>query len=397
MQQLQARSVGTRPLSLLAVCSIALALATPVVAQGEVDVAEAAYTTPAIAAIAPERMSILSSLPIEVYGYVKADASYDTGDTSNGNFARWVESGGEDDGQFNITARQTRLGMRLFGPETDTFRTTGRVEIDFYGSGSGENSSEPRMRHAYVNLDFKDKDLSILAGQTSDVISPLVPSTVNYTVGWWSGDIGFRRNQVRLTKGFQIDETSRFEVVMAATRSKNGEAAGGPGLQGRASYSFAGMENKKTTVGISAHSAREEGGAESDSFNIDLSIPISKNLHFKGEYFSGQNLDAYVGGIGQGVNTVGDEIGSTGFWAYLGYKYDDDLSLGFGFMEEAIDDGDLDAALSRETNSTMFVNGWYTLDASTKVGVELAQHETDYFMGEDESSTRIQASLLFKF
>ncbi len=396
-QQHPGRHVGTSTPKLLILGSIAFALAAPAAAQGQVDIVEAAYSTPVVAPIAPERLSIVSSLPIEVYGYLKADASYDTGESDNGNFTRWVPSGGEDDGEFNITARQTRLGMRFFGPETETFRTTGLFEVDFFdGSGTAENNSEPRMRHAYVNLDFKNKDMSLLAGETSDVISPLVPSTINYTVAWWSGDVGFRRNQVRLTKGFQIDDTSRFEVILAATRSPGGEDAGGPGFQGRMSYSFPGLDNKKTTIGVSGHSARERNSTDSDSVSVDVSVPLTKKFHFKGEFFSGQNLDAYAGGIGQGVNGAGEELESTGYWAFLSYKYDADLSFGLGFQEETMDDDNLDAGF-RETNSTAFINGWYSLDASTKFGLEIAQHETGYFQGDDESSTRFQASLLFKF
>ena len=50
---------------------------------------------------------------------------------------------------------------------------------------------------------------TILGGQTWDVISPLNPRSLNYSVYWWAGNIGYRRPQVRLTKGMNF---SRWKI-----------------------------------------------------------------------------------------------------------------------------------------------------------------------------------------
>jgi len=95
--------------------------------------------------------AIVSKLKIKLYGYIKVDASYDQTASSNGNFVRWVgnydtdlgNTVGEDDGQFNVTARQTRLGVNIEGPGDDDLKTSARIEIDFY-SGPAETSANLR-------------------------------------------------------------------------------------------------------------------------------------------------------------------------------------------------------------------------------------------------------------
>ncbi|MHC4751100.1 MAG: DcaP family trimeric outer membrane transporter, partial [Planctomycetota bacterium] len=136
---------------------------------------------------------VWSNLDIQLYGYLKLDAAYDTSRTDNGNYAKWVEpeNNNKNDDQFNMTANQSRFGMKITGPENDLMSTSGRVEADFYGGGE-ENKPKLMLRHAYMKLDWPVDRFNIIAGQTSDVISPLFPSTVNYSVGWWTGNIGYR-------------------------------------------------------------------------------------------------------------------------------------------------------------------------------------------------------------
>ena len=99
------------------------------------------------------------------------------------------------------------------------------VEIDFYGSGGTENKAKLQLRHAYMKLDWPADDLSVIAGQTSDVFSPLNPSTLNYTVLWDAGNIGYRRPQIRLGDVGGSGDT-KVTFAAAATRPIGGEANG---------------------------------------------------------------------------------------------------------------------------------------------------------------------------
>ena len=366
-------------------------------------------TDPAAEGVAPQpslqgppegQHYVVSNLAVTLYGYVKADMAYDKGKMSNGNFARWVVD--EDTNSFNVTARQTRLGLKVAGPEVEGLKTFGRVEVDFYGSaGSGddsENSAVLRLRHAYITLDHVDHDLSLLAGQTSDVISPLVAPTVNYTVAWWTGDIGYRRNQFRLTKGFKFGEDLRLTAAVAATRSIGAEDYGQAGWQGRLGFAFPGFNGLKSEVGVSGHTAPEMGATQkvkSSSFCVDVSLPLADPFSLKGEWFSGKNLDAYLGGIGQGIN--GDNaIESSGFWGALTWKITSVWLFNLGYAQEKPKTEDLVGG-NRSENSTLWGNINYAINKATTLGFEVGQHETSYQGGQDQSGTRFQLAVTFKF
>lgn len=301
--------------------------------------------------IALDKIPVVSGLEVQIYGRLKVDAVSDTSRMDVGNYAKWVrpDRGNNNRSQFDMTANESRLGMWIYGPKDEEVKTSGRVEIDFYGGGS-ENKSNPMMRHAYLNLDWPKDKFSILAGQTSDVISPLFPDTLNYSVGWWVGNIGYRRPQIRLTKSYALAENYTLKLegalartigrtnsgILSADQADTGENSGMPSIQGRVSMTFPSWGYKPATVGFSSHYGKEKydtaaavGGVatgsrdfDSWSLNLDALQPVNKWLSFKGELFTGKNLDAYLGGIGQGVRNIGTsaapvydkEIGSSGGW-----------------------------------------------------------------------------------
>ena len=91
-------------------------------------------------------------------------------------YLRWVESEERirDQRQFNLTANETRLGVRIKGPATEDFRTSGDIEMDFYSFVGTEYTPSPRLRYGYVNFEWPNAGFGVLAGQAPDVISPLI-------------------------------------------------------------------------------------------------------------------------------------------------------------------------------------------------------------------------------
>lgn len=369
----------------------------------------------------PGKMPVLSSLAVELYGYVKLDASYDTSATAIGEYGRWVQSEAtnRNDNQFSMTARQTRLGMNIYGPDVAGARTSGKIEVDFY-RGDGENHNMPRMRHAYLKLDWPEHRFSILAGQTWDVISPLYSPTINFTVGWWQGNIGHRRPQIRLTKGFELAKDTELKLELAAVRTitnrttlftpaneDTGEDAGFPTIQSRASLTFPFIPGAKpATVGVSGHWGEEESDRDARghnrnyvtwSGNVDMKVPVTNWLTLQSEGFVGENLDAYLGGIGQGLNTTrGREVRAQGGWvaASLGPWAKWTFNLGAGIDNPS--DGDLTAG-SRTCNRVVFGNAWYAINKSASVGLELSQLHTNYKQQRDSGSLRAHLAFLYKF
>ncbi len=367
---------------------------------------------------------------VQFYGIIKLDAAHDDSRTSVGNFARWVESEGavKDDNQFSLTANQTRLGLLLSGPTNTSLRTSGQVEIDFYGNGGAENKPDPMMRHAFVKAEWTDWNFSVLAGQTFDIISPLVMPTVNYTVGWWQGDIGYRRPQIRLTQGVKLADDVEFKleggptrtitdrkfVYAGATDIDSGADAGFPTLQGRASLSFPSFNGKPATLGVSGHWGQEEqhttntlAAVDGDneigtwSGNVDARLPVTDWLLLQGEGFVGKNLSAYLGGIGQGFDAArNDGIAAKGGWAAatLGPWGKWQFNLGAGLDE--VEEGDVTAnakAPPRLSNVVCFGNGSYALTGNLQVALEISHLKTTYKNAPDGDDWREQLAAIYKF
>jgi len=367
-----------------------------------------------------EKKAVWSNLDIELYGYLKLDAAYDTSRIENGNYAQWVEREDtqDNDDQFNMTANQSRFGVKINGPDDSVMKASGLAEVDFYGGGS-ENKSHLMMRHAYIKLDWPEDRFNVIAGQTSDVISPLLPSTLNYSVAWWTGNIGYRRPQIRLTKeiGLSTQKDLKLEGALARTigrddaiaGTESGEDAGIPSLQGRASLTLPLFGPQKTTMGISGHVGEEEydtltGEQEFQtwSINLDVTQPINKWLTIKSEVFKGENLSAYLGGIGQGViidtaeANYYKEIGSKGGWiaASLGPWDKMQFNLGAGIDDvnrRQVNTGD------RIMNRCVFGNLIYSANKHTDIGFELSNWRTEYYGHGDGDSLRAQAAIIYKF
>ncbi|MHC4068259.1 MAG: DcaP family trimeric outer membrane transporter [Planctomycetota bacterium] len=359
---------------------------------------------------------VWSDLDIELYGYIKADASYDTSRVSAGNYMVWVDSEAtnDNDNEFNMTANQTRLGLKIKGPMDGGVETSGLVEIDFYGGGD-ENKARMRMRHAYLKIDWPEERFNIIAGQTWDVVSPLYPSTLNFTILWDAGNIGYRHPQIRLTKGFVLDNEVKLKLEGAISRTigddelltsagaKSGEDSGFPTLQGRTSVKFPLLGYKPTEVGFSGHYGEEEYGSrdlDTWSLNVDLTQPVNKWLTVKGELFKGENLDNYFGGIGQGVRnpttTADNEIASKGGWvaATLGPWEKWRFNIGAGIDDVDADDVNVG---DRTLNRTVFGNVIYSVSKNTEIGLELSHWRTDYKGPGDAEDFRAQTSFIYKF
>ena len=335
---------------------------------------------------------------------------------TSGNYILFVDPGGEDDKEFNLTARQTRLGLKIKGPDVGSAQTSGLVEGDFYGAGGSENKANFRMRHAYMVLDWPEADLSLLAGQTWDVIAPLWPDTLNFTILWDAGNIGYRHPQVRVTKAIALSDGVDLELAGAISRTisdmeeapgqgRPGENAGFPTLQGRAGLTFPWFGSQPTAIGLSAHYGEEEYPGHSDveswSVNLDVQQPVNGWLSLKGEAFVGENLDDYFGGIGQGVEspmaTTFRAIGSRGGWVQAAMRPCKGWRFNVGFGIDDVDNSDLAQTQTRQRNRAVFGNAIYAINKQTDVGLELSHWQTDYRHADDVDDVRIQGSLIYKF
>ncbi len=381
--------------------TLALGLAAPALAQN----VKAAPKKAAVAPAAAEKPAVRSKRAVEIYGFLKLTAAADTG-IFPGNYAAWARSGSKDN-QFNATANETRLGLD-FLKEGEGPRVLGKLEMDFMGGGT-ENKANPMMRHAYLEICNSRSDTALLAGQTWDVIAPLNPMSNNYSVYWWAGNIGYRRPQVRLTKKagsatFQAaaartvgdvvtDKSGSSPVTYTAT----GEDSGFPTLQGRLALAPC----PSFTLGVAGHFGEEEAGNTdyvTSSAVADLVLKIGSKAEIRGEAWMGKNLDAYLGGIGQGISTGNPykEIHASGGWGSLqaGPFGATRLYMGAGVDNPANQDlkpGD------RSLNRAGWAGMSRTVASGTTLDLEYSYLDTKYHHAEGGYSHRGQMTLLYGF
>jgi hypothetical protein len=372
-----------------------------------------------------EKHYVAASLDVQLYGYARLDMAYDTARVVPGDYALYVKSEAvnTEDNQLSITANQSRLGLNLSGPDWAGGKMTGKFEIDFYGGGP-ENKSNILLRQAFAELSWPDYGLSLLAGQAWDLVSPLVPDTVNFLACANAGEIGYRRPQLRLTEVFVLTPQSKLTLKTALARTlgtaastgtgtnivslneDSGKDSGVPTVQGSVAYTFPLLGKQPALVGVSGHWAREEYDLDthntykllpSYSLSLDLAFPVTDDFCLKANLWKGTDLATYLGGIGQGINTATVEsINSEGGWVsvglgpWVGVKTNVGASVELPQLDQ-LQTGD------RSQNTVLFINAFYQLTPAVQIAGEVSSFRTFYKNQTPGDAVRYQTALIYGF
>lgn len=351
----------------------------------------------------------LGDFRIVPYGAFWTDMNYATSRTNNEAYTLYVYSR-QDQGEssFTIDTRRSRFGLNVTGPMIpllDYAQSGGKVEIDFQGAFVTENKASVLLRHAY--WEAKNDYFRVLVGQTWDVISPLYPGTLNYSVGWEGGNIGYRRAQIRLERYFYPSDQCKVELQaslnqdivsdFATTAGIRRELSDWPVVEGRLGAALGDVceDPNPVTFGVSGHIGEtgfdfltagppplslppaDDTRFRTWSLNADWRAPLTPNMGVQGEFFTGANLSAFLGGIGQGVcPCVRVPIRASGGWIDFWIDWTDCLHSHFGFGVD--DPNNADSLVGRIRNQFFFTN--ITLDVTDKLvtGFEVAFWETSY-------------------
>lgn len=368
---------------------------------------------------------------IRFYGFLRLDAFYDDSRPSNTHTIGWIRSedpaapaaiGARDDAEtFTMHPRLTRFGFDLDGPTIEPLgdaKVTGKLEIDFYNNGlAGQTESRQavRMRHAYVKLGWGAT--SLLAGQTTDLISPLFPTVNNDLVMWGAGNLGDRRPQIRLEHQPAIGESrlilqgavgltgAQDNADLDTNTYRDGETSGKPTLQGRVAWRAPVWQKQSLEVGVFGHHAWEKtdtalaGQRKFDSiaYGIDAMLPLYQDLVWiKGELWQGENADDVRGGIFQGVNaTLGREIDTHGGWVEVGGKVHQRVSLHAGYSWDNPENSDLNAG-GRALNKVWYGAARLNYDP-VEIGIEYLYWTTEYVGFRNGDDNRIGVFIAYKF
>ena len=363
-----------------------------------------------------------AGLRLQIYGYLRADLSHDTQATApKGDFAFFVlpEVNGEKDAQTHFGARESRLGLNLFGPDSANWKTTGKLEMDFYG-GDKANAYNPRMRLAYLDL-AHSSGFSLRFGQDWETFCEVTPRIVNFAYLADVGALGLRRPQARATQELKVTDNTKLVLKIAAAQTVGEDLDGGtfddgadadwPTAQFNVALHQKLWSEKSARLAFSGHYGRETvdesvsnavvaaDAQDFDSWSAQGSVflPICKQLAVQGNLWKGENLDTYFGGIGQGVNmALGREIEAQGGWAQLLYDPTDKLSFGLGYSVD--DPKDEDVAEGKPSkNESIFGNVAYKVTAAVTALAEYAHMTTDYLGRDDAQNDRVQVAMKYAF
>ncbi len=349
------------------------------------------------------------------YGILWGNMVYETARThpASRSYTVWVPSADvHGEHAFMVDGRTTRIGLDVSGPrlwQCGCAASGGKVEIDFQGSFAGtENKGGVLLRHAYWEI--KNENFRILFGQTWDVISPLIPGTALYTILWDAGNIGYRRAQLRGERYLAFSDT--FLLTLQGSLNQNifcdscaniqGETGGWPILEGRTAVTLGYRDKygRPITFGVSGHigeqgfdfagmPAMDDVRRRTWSINADVKIPIADWWGFQGEFFTGENLGAFLGGIGQGINPVTlNTIRSNGGWFELYGYWLPQLHSHVGY---SIDDPiDADVTAGRIYNQAYFGNIIYDVTSKFTMGFEVSSWKTLYDTARPGESVRFE-------
>ena len=341
-------------------------------------------------------------------GYIKTDLIYDMTRMSPGNYALYVPAyEGDDNSVFYLTARESRFAFDLWWTEDD-WTTKAYMEFDWQNASAGENKAAPFLRHVYMK--FGKNNWSILAGQYWDVISPLNPKTANYSVLWLQGNVGYRRGQVRFSTLADMGDKTKLKFDAGVFRNitgnrydyydedaasssadvEDGADAGLPSLQGRLGIATKIGDEGSLGIGVSGHYGKETYGLEDStsvdswSFNADLALKINKKISLKGEFYMGENMGQFLGGIGQSYNPMAEALPSMGMWGMLSITPMPKLNFNIGY---GMDDPDSEewncpdnstAYTLKDLNSEFFGNVFYSVNSNITAIFEVAMMKTEY-------------------
>jgi hypothetical protein len=372
---------------------------------------------------------VTSRFEVDVYGYIKLDASYDTQRSNAGDLLFYVnsESNGGKQPEFNMTARETRLGLNIKVPNVEKLAVTGKIETDFYGSTSA-NSPNIRMRLAYVDL--AGEKTSLRVGQDWDTFLLLLPRIVNFSNLADAGSLGLRRPQARLTRVMDLGGDFRLTARIAAARTigldldtdgqDDGSASGFPTAQGSLLLEVpVGYSAVPIRLGLSGHWGEEkvrayetaagdafgEKNYETKSLIGTWSVPLLTVgkvekvplAGVQGTVWTGENLDTYFGGIRQGVNAAQQKgIRASGGWAQLVVHPTVKLNVNVGYAVDEPQESDLNSG-DRTKNRTIFANVFYPVTSAARIMFEYTNMQTSYKDLASGKNDRFQIALMYNF
>jgi len=405
---------------------LVLLCATPSFAESPAP-PPAAPTTSTETPAAPAPPNSVSALGIRwsFSGELVVNANFNTATMVVGSIPGFVQiPSTASSRQFNVSPGNTFLAVTAQPPRLGEVQLQARFDMDFRSNAPylNENSFLPLVRDLYLEATWSR--LRVLAGQAGDIISPRAAATLNfYPLSFIPGDIGDYRPQLRVEWRQPLSEVVELSLQTAIAQavqtfqvsgSVQATQVGLPDVQAHLGIALGPRRDDGPRLfefGIAGHVGRRQVTLQdpgtttpSDvqqygtwSFVADGSLRLGESTLIEGEYFIGQLLGDYSGGIFQTVDPVKKApIRARGGWVQLSQRLGARWTLHAGFGTDDPFDQDL-AANERRTNTEVFGNVFFRIVGGLRLGLELSWWATQWVDNPTATAFRVETAVLYGF
>ncbi len=338
---------------------------------------------------------------------------------------------GLDTNTFDAHARQSYVGALFSGPELGDFQTGAQILAFFQNDNLSTDDYGLLVYYAYGEL--KNDDWRFAAGLQPDVFNPVSPTIVYLTKMYGSGNTGSYRGQLRLERFFQDGEDfgltltgalgEPISTLVTSNAGRIEEDNGWPNIEGRAEVgvgprqAIRGNQVRQLEIGLSgvvgqtrtsrtllAPPAALPPRAVIDTWGLGVDGEWQPNEWYgaRGEFYTGQALGEYNGGITQSFNSdTLAEVQSVGGFGEVFCYLTDEVHVHVGYGVDNPRDGDL-APIQIRRNETYFMNWVWDVSKAVQLGFEVDYRQTDYtqfvpnaFL--DSDAVIVATRLLWKF
>lgn len=369
--------------------------------QGRVELATSA--TPQ--AIQPTKQGLTKSgAEFNLYGYIRADASYQMKGAStmyNNISGVPLENTPEESAQkdqLHSTVNVTRFGLNFKTP-TAAGEVGGKLEMDFFGAATRDQF---RIRHAYLTFD------KWLIGQTwSTFIAPeYYPETID--AGTFVGSALLRSPLVRYSDNFTANTSFAISVEdpkYTATSDPDNKMRL-PALVGRLNHKFA---NGSMLSGRSFVAEKRTNHDEEVAWGVGLGgkYQITPDTLLKADYYHVKGDGRFLLWTNSGYaiddqnNMHSNEFDTVSFGITHQFTPQIRSTLGYGYMKAKDDNRFAELQRNSTTQNKELWQGWvnalYNPYKPITLGVEYVYGERETFDGRNGIDNRFNMMASYDF
>ena len=364
-----------------------------------------------VAEMAQVKVESESRMPIKVFGTIH------TGLFANTAAPNWLDApnivnvppADGHEGSFSASLRQTRVGATIDGPTLNGVRASGTLVMDFFagipGFATGQVMGLPRLLVAFAR--FEGRSTAVEVGQDQMILAPVDPTSLAafaFPALFRSGNLYLRTPQARIEQklGSHVRVVGGIvapvggdvpgEDYRFVPQAFGGERSRRPGVQARVSALGGDRETSRyADVGVSGHygwERRSTGLKEGYASAVDFSVRRDW-IGAAGEFFVGDNADAFGGGTGLDARTQGG-------WAEIQFHPAERLSFAAGGGLDRLR-GDPAPTLPRHRNRSAYGTTMFSFSPEVQASFEYHWLATQPGAGAERSNHHFDWVLAYKF